>query len=235
MPGVKVAEVGGVRRSVWLIALALLLVIGAGLLAWRVGLRADAPEAEVAVEPAPAPAAVAAAGNALRTPGAVVQPRAHSIRRREPARAAPPPPASNELPPAEPPPLPEIPDGPDGPVGGPSGIAAFPPLGTDPPKAGLLVPDDFELPEGYVRHYQATDDGELLPPILMFHPDFEFLDPNGEPIPLPENLIVPPELAPPGMPIQPIEPPPALNEPEPSFSGAGAEVLPDQVLPDPSP
>ena len=77
------------------------------------------------------------------------------------------------------------------------------------------MPDDFELPEGYVRHYQATDDGELLPPILMFHPDFEFFDENGQPIELPEDLIVPPELAPPGMPIVPLElPPPAPDEPE---------------------
>jgi hypothetical protein len=99
-------------------------------------------------------------------------------------------------------------------VGGPSGIGVFPPPGTDPPKAGIVVPEDFELPEGYVRHYQATDDGELLPPILMFHPDYEFFDPNGQPIELPPDLIVPPELAPPGLENEPLLelPPPAPDE-----------------------
>ena len=49
------------------------------------------------------------------------------------------------------------------------------------------MPEDFPLPEGYVRHYQATDDGEPLPAILMFHPDFEWLDENGNQIPLPDG------------------------------------------------
>ena len=79
------------------------------------------------------------------------------------------------------------------------GIAAFPPPGTDPPKAGILVPDDFELPEGYVRYYQSTDDGEALPPILMFHPDYTFTDEQGNPIAIPNDRIVPPELVPPGL------------------------------------
>ena len=42
----------------------------------------------------------------------------------------------------------------------PTGIALFPPLGTDPIKRGIVVPEGFELPPGYVRHYQTTDDGE---------------------------------------------------------------------------
>ena len=42
----------------------------------------------------------------------------------------------------------------------------------------------FELPEGYVRHYQSTDDGEQLPAILMFHPDYEFVDEQGQVVPL---------------------------------------------------
>ncbi len=81
-----------------------------------------------------------------------------------------------------------------------AGIAAFPPPGTKPIKRGLVVPDDFELPEGYVRHYQTTDDGRRLPPILMFHPDFAGVDENGNPLAVPEDRIVPPELAPPGLP-----------------------------------
>lgn len=85
------------------------------------------------------------------------------------------------------------------------GIAAFPVPGTDPPKAGLIVPDDFELPEGYVRHFQATDDGERLPAILMFHPDYEFVDAAGTPIALPADGVVPPDLAPPGMPLESLE------------------------------
>jgi hypothetical protein len=97
-----------------------------------------------------------------------------------------------------------LPAFPDEPSDGPSGIALFPPLGTDPPKTGIVVPEDFELPEGYVRHYQATDDGESLPAILMFHPDYEWRDENGDVMPLPPDLIVPPELAPPGMPTVPL-------------------------------
>lgn len=82
------------------------------------------------------------------------------------------------------------------------GIAAFNPPGTDPPKTGLVVPEDFELPEGYVRHYQATDDGQGLEPILMFSEDFDFFDDAGNPIAIPDNRVVPPDLVPPGFPIR---------------------------------
>jgi hypothetical protein len=88
-----------------------------------------------------------------------------------------------------------------------TGIAAFEPPGTDPPKAGIVVPDDFPLPEGYVRHYQADDDGNQLPPILMFHPDYEFVDEDGAPVALPESRVVPPELAPSGLPIRMLDVP----------------------------
>jgi hypothetical protein len=87
------------------------------------------------------------------------------------------------------------------------GIAAFPPPGTDPIKTGIVVPEDFALPEGYVRHYQATDGGERLEAILMFSPDYEFFDEAGERIALPEDRIVPREMAPPGLPIRLLEPP----------------------------
>ena len=89
----------------------------------------------------------------------------------------------------------------------PSGIGLFPPPGTDPIKVGIVVPDDFELPEGYLRHYQVTDDGQELEPILLFHPDYELLDDAGNPVPLPPDRVVPPELAPPGMPIRAVEVP----------------------------
>ena len=87
------------------------------------------------------------------------------------------------------------------------GIAAFPPPGTDPPKRGIVVPQDYELPEGYVRHYQSTDDGKDLEPILMFSPDYEFRDQNGQPIALPKDRVVPPELAPAGLPIRTLDVP----------------------------
>lgn len=86
------------------------------------------------------------------------------------------------------------------------GIAAFNPPGTDPLKEGIIVPDDYELPPGYARRYQVTDDGQQLPPILIFSPDYEFLDQNGNPIALPDDLIVPPEMAPPDLPLRTLNP-----------------------------
>jgi hypothetical protein len=85
------------------------------------------------------------------------------------------------------------------------GIAAFNPPGTSPPLVGLAVPPDFPLPEGYVRHHQVTDEGEPIEPILMFSPDYVFRGANGQPIAIPQNRVVPPELAPPGLPIRHIQ------------------------------
>ena len=79
------------------------------------------------------------------------------------------------------------------------GITVFPLPGTKPIKRGVVVPDDFPLPEGYVRHYQTTDDGQRLPAILMFHPDYEFVDAHGNPIAVPPDRVVPPQLVPPGL------------------------------------
>ena len=84
----------------------------------------------------------------------------------------------------------------------PTGIALFPPPGTDPPKSGIIVPDGFVLPPGYVRHYQVTDDGQQLAPILMFHPDFQLVDEHGNPVAMPADHIVPAEMAPPGLAIE---------------------------------
>ncbi len=89
-----------------------------------------------------------------------------------------------------------------------TGIGAFNPPGTSPPLNGLAVPDDYQLPDGYVRHYQTTDDGQPIEPILMYSPDYEFLDADGNPIAIPDSRVVPPEQAPPGFPIRPIEMPP---------------------------
>jgi len=85
------------------------------------------------------------------------------------------------------------------------GLGAFNPPGTSPPIPGLAVPQDFVLPEGFVRHHQVTDEGEPLEPILMFSPDYEFVDAHGDRLTVPPDRVVPPELAPPGLPIRPID------------------------------
>jgi hypothetical protein len=94
----------------------------------------------------------------------------------------------------------------------PSGISLFPPAGTDPTKIGIIVPEDFALPEGYLRHYQVTDDGQEMPAILLFHPDYVLLDETGAPVPLPADRVVPAELAPEGLAIELLVPPPPLAE-----------------------
>jgi hypothetical protein len=91
------------------------------------------------------------------------------------------------------------------PRGDGTGIDAFPRPGTKPILRGLIVPDGYDLPPGYVRHYQTTDDGEQLPPILRFHPD---RIPPGAPA----DGVVPPELAPKDMPQVWLEPPPPKSK-----------------------
>lgn len=95
------------------------------------------------------------------------------------------------------------------PYEGPTGIELFPPMGTKQARPGIIVPEDFPLPEGFVRHHQVSDDGELLPAILMVHPDYQILDENGAPVADRNNPVVPPEYAPEGLPIQMLEPPEA--------------------------
>lgn len=92
-----------------------------------------------------------------------------------------------------------------------SGLGAFQPPGTRPPLLGLAVPPDFELPPGYVRHHQATDDGQRIEAILMFAPDAVLRDAQGQPVPLPADRVVPPELAPPGLPLRRITVPPPVS------------------------
>lgn len=89
------------------------------------------------------------------------------------------------------------------PAGDGTGLDAFPKPGTKALKGGIIVPEGYPLPPGYLRHYQTTDDGEQLPAILMFHPDHP---PQGAQVPA--GRIVPRDLAPPGMPVQWLEPPP---------------------------
>ena len=92
-----------------------------------------------------------------------------------------------------------------------SGLGAFQPPGTRPPLIGLAVPADFELPPGYVRHHQATDDGQRIEAILMFSPDVQWVDAQGRPLVLPADRVVPPELAPPGLPLRRIVVPAPLD------------------------
>lgn len=87
-------------------------------------------------------------------------------------------------------------------VGIHTGIGAFNPPGTSPPLEGLAVPENFALPAGYVRHHQSTDDGVAIEPILMFAPDVTLHDATGRPIAMPANRVVPPDLAPPGLPVR---------------------------------
>jgi len=99
-----------------------------------------------------------------------------------------------------------------------TGIHVFPPLGTAPLLTGIIVPDDFELPSGYVRHYQMTDDGRQLEPILMYHPDHPPLDWRGEPVSVPPDRVVTPDAVPKGLPINILEVPEPM---EPSYDLQG--------------
>jgi hypothetical protein len=92
-----------------------------------------------------------------------------------------------------------------------TGLGAFSPPGTRPPLVGLAVPENFELPKGYVRHHQATDDGQRIEAVLMFAPDFQLYDAANQPIAMPADRVVPPELAPPGLPIRRIVVPPPIE------------------------
>lgn len=94
-----------------------------------------------------------------------------------------------------------------------TGLGAFNPPGTSPPLVGLAVPEDFVLPEGYVRHHQATDDGQAIEPILMYSPDYEFLDAAGQPVAIPADRVVPANHAPAGLPIRQVRIPPPQPDP----------------------
>ena len=83
-----------------------------------------------------------------------------------------------------------------------TGLGAFNPPGTRPPLIGLAVPEDFALPPGYLRHHQATDDGQRIEAILMFDPDHPPPVAAGRALATPAQRVVPAELAPPGLPIR---------------------------------
>lgn len=101
-----------------------------------------------------------------------------------------------------------------------TGLGAFNPPGTRPPIVGLAVPEDYVLPPGYVRHHQATDDGQRIEAILMFSPDQPPLDAAGRPLTVPADRVVTPALAPAGFPIR------FVVIPRPQEPGAEAPVQP---------
>jgi hypothetical protein len=205
--GVRIYEVPGVRARVWLVVIAAVIVV-ALLLVVRGSRRSElfervAPVARSAAPPAPAGGPRVPAQRADARPP--LPPRVPAV----PDAPAVPPNAAAADSAAADEPRPHEPMFGGAASGEPSGVALFPPPGTKPIKRGLVVPDDFDLPPGYVRHYQATDDGERVPAILMFHPDYHPVDEHGDPIALPADRIVPPDMAPPGMPIEMLE----LEEP----------------------
>src|SRR5262245_24393297 len=214
--GIRVLRTSAARRICRLTFLAMgvvvLAVVGA-LIGLRVPRAArhdlpDAPRTDVATAAPdtrhsfviPPPAETVAQENAPAPQGSAQRPRAVP---RPPSAAAP----------AEPPAKDDVPftisNSPE-----PSGVQLFPPRGTKPIKRGIIVPDDFERPTGYVRHFQSTDNGERLPAILMFSPDYEWVDAAGRPLTIPADRVVPPELAPPGLPIQILEPPAQKTPPD---------------------
>ena len=211
-------EKAGVRPKVWLAVLALALV-GAFLLVGPGG-RRHAEEGAAGAVPAgktaPDAAAHIRAGSLSKPPlpqlaaAPPAYPAVRLVRKSasEPALTAAADSESQPVAPAESvqsSPSDEQPAGSDLRGDQLTGMALFPPPGTKPILRGFVVPDDFQVPEGYVRHYQATDRGQQLPPILMFHPDYQLVDERGQPIPMPKDLVVPPELLPPGMSAQRLE------------------------------
>lgn len=88
------------------------------------------------------------------------------------------------------------------------GLAAFNPPGTRPPLVGNAVSADFELPAGYVRHHQFTDDGRPIEAIVMFAPDHPWALAAAQAAGRGEltaaERVVPPALLPPGLPVREI-------------------------------
>jgi hypothetical protein len=219
--GVRTLESGATRRLGWLIAAAIAVPIGLTIVAivairlspTRSAAMAHAPVSDVAAGQAPAAGEVLArpanrGASMFTTVAGPASAREHVVPRRiEKPKSAPSPGDDEE---------PNI-DARDAipaliAAGEKGGITVFPLPGTKPIKRGIIVPDDFPLPEGYVRHYQTTDDGEQLPAILMFHPDYDFLNDRGEPIAVPADRVVPPDLAPPGLPNQMLDVPDKPHE-----------------------
>ena len=197
--GVTIAPAPGGRKTLLLLAAATAIAAIVLLLLFGPDRREPTPDVDGAEVARATPPADASAP--VPSP-----PRVHPVRARG---AAPAPAVASPGSPPEEPDAPQAAPDPNLPVG----VGLFPPRGTDPPKIGIVVPEGFELPEGYVRHYQVTDDGQPLPPILMFHPDYDWIDENGEHVEVSADGVVPPELAPPGMAIEMLDLPEPPSEP----------------------
>lgn len=91
-------------------------------------------------------------------------------------------------------------------MGETEGLAAFNPPGTNPPRAGIIVPDGYAVPEGFARYHQSTDDGVALAPILIYSPDYDFFDADGNPIEVPDDRVVRAEHAPDDLRIEMLDP-----------------------------
>jgi hypothetical protein len=205
--GVRVVRTSAVRRVVRLTLLAMsavVLVVVVALLGLRMPPAGTAaPPAASPAEPAPPSPPVAQRPDAPPLAPLTVAERPAAPEARAPSARA-----VRRAPPT----TVEPPEKEDEPftIGGPDeqgGLKVFPPMGTKPIKRGIIVPDDYELPPGYVRHFQSTDDGERLPAILMFSPDYDWVDAEGRPVALPADRVVPPEMAPPGLRVELLEPP----------------------------
>ena len=202
------ATPAGARGQAWqpsLVYLALAAALAAGWLAYVWGPEA-APEPQVsAPPPPPTPLASSPAALPLQVIAALPAP---------PIEAPVPSPDANDLaqhvPPGDAPSMGEVIQRLHQ-AGVRTGLGAFSPPGTRPPLVGLAVPADFVLPDGFVRHHQTTDDGQDIEPILMFAPDRPFYDAAGRPIDIPKDRVVPPEWAPPGLPLRRIVVPPPLQ------------------------
>ena len=99
----------------------------------------------------------------------------------------------------------------------PSGNALklFPDLKRRTHLVGIVVPDDFVLPPGYVRHYQTAhgpDGVQALPPILLYDDVSPPQDATGAPLTMPPDRVVPSDRAPPGLPVKMLEIPPSEYE-----------------------
>lgn len=212
--GVRIVRTPGIRREIWLLCVAL-VTIAVALLMFRRGTPQPAAEERMARSAAPAGGANVAPRSRL----SVQLPMAPDARGEQPV--VPPRPEEGAQPSAAVASDSSAAERAD--TGEPSGIALFPPMGTKPIKRGIIVPDDFPLPPGYVRHHQVTDDGEPLPAILMFHPDYHPLDEHGQPVALPKDLVVPPDMAPPGLAIKMLDVP---DDSDPAARQAGEEPEP---------
>lgn len=201
------------RPSPGYLAAALLLAVGAASLAFFLWYFAP-DDAAAGAGRTPAPALVAAAGRpaaaATAAPTAVRQESQHSVQPAPEGDADPTRDLRSYVMRGEKPTMNEV-------IkrlheqGVHTGLGAFNPPGTNPPLVGLAVPKDFALPPGYVRHHQVTDDGQSIEPILMFAPDFQLYDASNRPLGMPKDRVVPPELAPPGLPLRRIVIPPPID------------------------